>query len=138
MPKRRVVVTGLGVVSSNGIGKDQFWEANIQGRSGIENIKNLPPSKIKKIKNTIRGVSSKDISLFAQYDGENSSSEMDEIAAYVNNQLEIPYTEDKRKFASYMSREERKLEIKVSASIGNDVGRVIAKIAFNKILRHVR
>jgi 3-oxoacyl-[acyl-carrier-protein] synthase II len=47
MPKRRVVVTGLGVVSSNGIGKDQFWEANIQGRSGIESIKNFDPSRYK-------------------------------------------------------------------------------------------
>ena len=32
--KRRVVVTGLGVISSIGIGKDNFWESLIAGKSG--------------------------------------------------------------------------------------------------------
>jgi 3-oxoacyl-[acyl-carrier-protein] synthase II len=36
--KRRVVVTGLGVVSSVGIGKDIFWDAIINGRSGISRV----------------------------------------------------------------------------------------------------
>jgi len=35
---RRVVVTGLGVVTSIGIGKDAFWEALIQGKSGISKV----------------------------------------------------------------------------------------------------
>ena len=35
MAKRRVVITGLGVVASNGIGKEEFWRANIEGRSGV-------------------------------------------------------------------------------------------------------
>ncbi len=34
-PKRRVVVTGLGVISSIGIGKPAFWESLRRGRSGI-------------------------------------------------------------------------------------------------------
>ena len=38
MNKRRVVITGLGVVACNGIGCDQFWQANAQGRSGIGKI----------------------------------------------------------------------------------------------------
>ena len=38
MNKRRVVITGLGVVACNGIGKDNFWQANVQGRSGIGKI----------------------------------------------------------------------------------------------------
>jgi len=38
MKKRRVVITGLGVVACNGIGCDQFWQANAQGRSGIGKI----------------------------------------------------------------------------------------------------
>jgi 3-oxoacyl-[acyl-carrier-protein] synthase II len=38
MKNRRVVITGLGVVAANGIGIDQFWEANINGRSGVERI----------------------------------------------------------------------------------------------------
>jgi len=35
---KRVVVTGIGVVSSIGIGKDEFWSALIQGRSGISKV----------------------------------------------------------------------------------------------------
>lgn len=36
--KRRVVITGLGVVSSTGMGKDAFWEAVRDGRSGVRHI----------------------------------------------------------------------------------------------------
>jgi 3-oxoacyl-[acyl-carrier-protein] synthase II len=36
--KRRVVITGLGVVAPNGIGKDTFWQANIEGKSGVDKI----------------------------------------------------------------------------------------------------
>ncbi|MCE9530889.1 MAG: beta-ketoacyl-[acyl-carrier-protein] synthase family protein [Planctomycetes bacterium] len=35
---RRVVVSGLGVVASNGIGKEAFWSACKNGRSGISKI----------------------------------------------------------------------------------------------------
>jgi 3-oxoacyl-[acyl-carrier-protein] synthase II len=38
MSSRRVVVTGLGVISSVGIGRDAFWEAIINGRSGISSV----------------------------------------------------------------------------------------------------
>jgi 3-oxoacyl-[acyl-carrier-protein] synthase II len=38
MNKRRVVVTGLGVVSSVGIGKDDFWKAITNGKSGISRV----------------------------------------------------------------------------------------------------
>jgi len=38
MNKRRVVVTGLGAVSSIGIGKDEFWKASVEGRSGVKEI----------------------------------------------------------------------------------------------------
>ncbi|MGQ9571300.1 MAG: beta-ketoacyl-[acyl-carrier-protein] synthase family protein [Thermodesulfovibrionales bacterium] len=38
MNKRRVVVTGLGVVSSVGIGKDEFWKSIISGKSGISKV----------------------------------------------------------------------------------------------------
>ncbi len=33
--KRRVVVTGIGAISPNGIGREVFWEATKQGKSGI-------------------------------------------------------------------------------------------------------
>src|SRR3990172_8739862 len=36
--KRRVVVTGLGVVSSVGIGRDEFWKSVINGKSGISKV----------------------------------------------------------------------------------------------------
>lgn len=42
--KRRVVVTGLGVLASNGIGKDVFWEALRSGRSGISRITAFDPA----------------------------------------------------------------------------------------------
>ncbi len=38
MGKRRIVVTGMGVVAPNGIGKDAFWKALINGKSGIDRI----------------------------------------------------------------------------------------------------
>ncbi len=41
---RRVVVTGLGVVSSIGIGKEPFWSALLEGRSGIKKIQGFDVS----------------------------------------------------------------------------------------------
>src|SRR5260370_4982886 len=41
---RRVVVTGLGVVSPNGIGKDAFWSACVEGRSGVGPIRSFDAS----------------------------------------------------------------------------------------------
>jgi 3-oxoacyl-[acyl-carrier-protein] synthase II len=38
MGKRRVVVTGLGVLAPNGIGTREFWQATLDGKSGIEAI----------------------------------------------------------------------------------------------------
>jgi 3-oxoacyl-[acyl-carrier-protein] synthase II len=35
---RRVVVSGLGVVAPNGVGKDAFWTACVNGKSGISRI----------------------------------------------------------------------------------------------------
>src|SRR5512139_438518 len=36
--KRRVVITGMGVVAPNGIGKEAFWEALLSAKSGIKKI----------------------------------------------------------------------------------------------------
>src|SRR6184192_2216034 len=41
---RRVVVTGLGVVAPNGIGKEAFWSACKNGRSGVGPIKSFDAS----------------------------------------------------------------------------------------------
>lgn len=43
---RRVVVTGLGVVAPNGIGKEQFWHACLSGNSGIGPITRFDASKL--------------------------------------------------------------------------------------------
>lgn len=45
MRNRRVVITGLGAVAPNGIGKEAFWQALIEGRSGIGRITRFDPSK---------------------------------------------------------------------------------------------
>lgn len=36
--KHRVVITGMGVVTAAGIGKDQFWKAIVDGKSGVDYI----------------------------------------------------------------------------------------------------
>lgn len=42
----RVVITGLGVISSIGIGKDSFWKSLIAGRSGITKISTLDTTQL--------------------------------------------------------------------------------------------
>ena len=42
--QRRVVITGLGVLAPNGIGKENFWQACISGRSGIRRVTRFDPS----------------------------------------------------------------------------------------------
>jgi 3-oxoacyl-[acyl-carrier-protein] synthase II len=39
-----VVVTGIGAVSPNGLGREAFWTATRQGRSGIRRIQSFDPS----------------------------------------------------------------------------------------------
>ena len=40
---RRVVVTGLGAVSPNGIGQKEFWKNTCKGISGIDRITSFDP-----------------------------------------------------------------------------------------------
>jgi 3-oxoacyl-[acyl-carrier-protein] synthase II len=44
MSRQRVVITGLGVVSSIGLGKDAFWRALLAGQSGIKRIRSFDAS----------------------------------------------------------------------------------------------
>jgi len=44
--ERRVVITGLGVVAANGIGKGAFWQATSKGISGIKPIQRIPTDSI--------------------------------------------------------------------------------------------
>jgi len=43
--KKRIVITGLGVISSIGIGKDEFWKNLILGKSGISKVESFDTSK---------------------------------------------------------------------------------------------
>ena len=47
MKKKRIVITGLGVIAPNGIGKEQFWTALKEGRSGIKPVKRFDTSEFK-------------------------------------------------------------------------------------------
>ncbi len=44
MKHRRVVITGLGVVAPNGIGKEAFWQNLIAGKSGVDWITAFDPT----------------------------------------------------------------------------------------------
>jgi 3-oxoacyl-[acyl-carrier-protein] synthase II len=41
---RRAVITGMGAVSPNGIGREKFWEATRNGVSGVRRIRRFDPS----------------------------------------------------------------------------------------------
>jgi 3-oxoacyl-[acyl-carrier-protein] synthase II len=41
---RRVVVTGMGVVSPLGVGIDAFWDGLVHGRSGVRRITRFDPA----------------------------------------------------------------------------------------------
>jgi 3-oxoacyl-[acyl-carrier-protein] synthase II len=45
-PRRRVVVTGMGAVSPNGVGVTAFWEAARNGISGVGNITSFNPESL--------------------------------------------------------------------------------------------
>src|SRR6202051_1543337 len=44
--KRRAVITGMGVVSPNGIGKETFTSATLAGKSGVRRISRFDPAEI--------------------------------------------------------------------------------------------
>ncbi len=44
---KKIVITGLGVIAPNGIGKEQFWQALKEGQSGIKPISRFDTSEFK-------------------------------------------------------------------------------------------
>lgn len=46
MEHRRVVVTGVGIVAPNGIGKDEFWENLVAGKSAVDRVFAFDASKL--------------------------------------------------------------------------------------------
>ena len=45
--QKKIVVTGLGVIAPNGIGKEQFWQALKEGQSGIKPISRFDTTEFK-------------------------------------------------------------------------------------------
>jgi len=44
---RRVVITGVGVVSSLGLNTDSFWQSLLAAKSGIAEIQSIDPAQIR-------------------------------------------------------------------------------------------
>lgn len=44
MERRKVVITGMGVVAPNGIGKEDFWDSIVHGRSAVRKITHFDAS----------------------------------------------------------------------------------------------
>jgi 3-oxoacyl-[acyl-carrier-protein] synthase II len=44
MEKRRVVITGMGIIAPNGIGVDAFWDSLVHGRSAVRKITHFDAS----------------------------------------------------------------------------------------------
>src|ERR1700688_4390102 len=45
-PNRRIVITGIGVISPVGIGRHAMWEALIAGVSGVDRISQFEPDAL--------------------------------------------------------------------------------------------
>jgi 3-oxoacyl-[acyl-carrier-protein] synthase II len=43
---KRIVITGIGILSANGIGVEEFWENVVQGRSGIKEVTRVDTSSL--------------------------------------------------------------------------------------------
>jgi 3-oxoacyl-[acyl-carrier-protein] synthase II len=46
MPALRIVITGIGIVSPFGVGRDVFWDAMVHGRSGTQRISAFDVSRL--------------------------------------------------------------------------------------------
>ncbi len=78
MEKKRVVITGVGAVTPVGFGKDDFWDALMEGRSGVDLVTRFDTSNFKtkigaEIKNFhpqdfgIKPKAAKRMDMFTQY-----------------------------------------------------------------------
>jgi hypothetical protein len=97
----------------------------------IDRLKALPAGKRSKIKQQLAAVNSKDVRIFVGGDSADDALALDEAIQLVRN-LGIPYKEGSRKFAPVEPSEgEKQFVVNMECTVGNDYGRVIAKIVFN-------
>ena len=76
---KRIVITGVGVLASNGIGKDAFWQALEEGRSGIKKVSLFKTNTMKtKLAGEIKDFDAK------QYLGEKGLRLLDRSTKLVN------------------------------------------------------
>jgi 3-oxoacyl-[acyl-carrier-protein] synthase II len=55
--RRRVAITGIGAVSPNGMGREEFWSASVRGQSGVGRITRFDPSGFQvQIAGEVKGV----------------------------------------------------------------------------------
>jgi hypothetical protein len=86
-------------------------------------------NKFRKLKDFLDGTESKDVSIFVGSDIDDDTV-MGEAIGLLND-LGIEYKEKERKFTKTDKDPDKKWEISMDCTIDNNVGRVIAKIAFN-------
>jgi 3-oxoacyl-[acyl-carrier-protein] synthase II len=61
MLKKRIVITGIGILASNGIGRQQYWQALRQARAGFREISLFDTSNLKvKVAGEISGFDARD------------------------------------------------------------------------------
>ena len=76
---KRIVITGVGVLASNGIGKEAFWQALEEGRSGIKKVSLFKTNTMKtKLAGEIKDFDAK------QYLGEKGLRLLDRSTKLVN------------------------------------------------------
>ena len=80
MKQRRVVITGLGVVAPNGIGKDRFGTALISGESGIR--KNSSPGDPQLLCHVAAPVTDFDLSRYRDPRSRNSARSMSRVSEF--------------------------------------------------------
>jgi len=87
-------------------------------------------SKFRNLKKHLSGVKSKEVSTYIQA-MDNSDTQYIEDAIQLIKDLGIDYKEGPRKFAEFDKGGQQRAEMVMDITMGNDVGRVMAKIAFN-------
>ena len=90
----------------------------------------ISSKKIKSVKKILKKVRLKDMQIFVHGNGVGDSQDMDDTIELLNK-LGVKYSEKERKFAPSITPDTDYMNMAIDGSIGNDVGRVVAKIAFN-------